>query len=157
MSEEQQPVFTIEKIYVKDLSVEVPGAPQVFLQGGEPQLEVQLNHKAQSIDGVLFDVALTVTVSAKSGDKTLFLVEVVQSGIFQLRGIPEDDLGPVLGVVCPNVLFPYARETISDTVNRAGFPPVLLAPVNFDVLYQQQLAATSAQGADGGPKIEIAH
>lgn len=157
MSEAEQPVFTIEKIYVKDLSVEVPGAPQVFLQGGEPQLEVQLNHKAQSIDGVLFDVALTVTVSAKSGDKTLFLVEVVQSGIFQLRGIPEADLGPVLGVVCPNVLFPYARETISDTVNRAGFPPVLLAPVNFDVLYQQQMAAASAQGAGDGPKIEIAH
>lgn len=157
MSEAEQPVFTIEKIYVKDLSVEVPGAPQVFLQGGEPQLEVQLNHKAQSIDGVLFDVALTVTVSAKSGDKTLFLVEVVQSGIFQLRGIPEPDLGPVLGVVCPNVLFPYARETISDTVNRAGFPPVLLAPVNFDVLYQQQMAAVSAQGASDGPKIEIAH
>jgi len=157
MSEAEQPVFTIEKIYVKDLSVEVPGAPQVFLQGGEPQLEVQLNHKAQSIDGVLFDVALTVTVSARSGDKTLFLVEVVQSGIFQLRGIPEADLGPVLGVVCPNVLFPYARETISDTVNRAGFPPVLLAPVNFDVLYQQQMAAASAQGAGDGPKIEIAH
>ena len=160
MSEAQQPdqpIFTIEKIYVKDLSVEVPGAPQVFLQGGEPQLEVQLNHKAQSIDGVLFDVALTVTVSAKSGDKTLFLVEVVQSGIFQLRGIPETDLGPVLGVVCPNVLFPYARETISDTVNRAGFPPVLLAPVNFDVLYQQQMAAVSAQAAGDGPKIEIAH
>ncbi len=157
MSEAEQPVFTIEKIYVKDLSVEVPGAPQVFLQGGEPQLEVQLNHKAQSIDGVLFDVALTVTVSAKNGDKTLFLVEVVQSGIFQLRGIPEADLGPVLGVVCPNVLFPYARETISDTVNRAGFPPVLLAPVNFDVLYQQQMAAASAQAASDGPKIEIAH
>lgn len=157
MSEAEQPIFTIEKIYVKDLSVEVPGAPQVFLQGGEPQLEVQLNHKAQSIDGVLFDVALTVTVSAKNGDKTLFLVEVVQSGIFQLRGIPEADLGPVLGVVCPNVLFPYARETISDTVNRAGFPPVLLAPVNFDVLYQQQMAAASAQAASDGPKIEIAH
>ena len=157
MSEAEQPVFTIEKIYVKDLSVEVPGAPQVFLQGGEPQLEVQLNHKAQSIDGVLFDVALTVTVSAKNGEKTLFLVEVVQSGIFQLRGIPEADLGPVLGVVCPNVLFPYARETISDTVNRAGFPPVLLAPVNFDVLYQQQMAAASAQAASDGPKIEIAH
>jgi preprotein translocase subunit SecB len=158
MSEAEQPIFTIEKIYVKDLSVEVPGAPQVFLQGGEPQLEVQLNNSAQSIDGVLFDVALSVTVTAKSGDKTLFLVEAVQCGIFQLRGIPEADLGPVLGVVCPNVLFPYARETISDTVNRAGFPPVLLAPVNFDALYQQQLASAQGGQAGGdGPKIEIAH
>ena len=165
MSEAEQPVFTIEKIYVKDLSLEVPGAPQVFLQGGEPQLEVQLNNQAQSIDGVLYDVALSVTITAKSGDKTLFLVEAVQAGIFQLRGIPEADLGAVLGVVCPNVLFPYARETISDTINRAGFPPVLLAPVNFDALYQQQLAAaqqggngdSGPGGNGGGPKIEIAH
>ena len=157
MSDEQQAaetVFSIEKIYVRDLSLEVPGAPRVFLQGGEPQLEVQLNHKAENIDGVLFDVALTVTVTAKNGETVMFLAEAVQAGIFQLRGIPESDLAPVLGVICPNVLFPYARETISDLVTRAGFPPVLLAPVNFEVLYQQQMAAMAG---GQGPKIEVTH
>ena len=157
MSDQQQaeqPVFTIEKIYVKDLSLEVPGAPNVFLQGGEPQLEVQLNQKAESIDGVLFNVSITVTVTARGGETVMFLAEAVQSGIFQIRGIPEGDLGPVLGIICPNVLFPYARETISDLVNRAGFPPVLLAPVNFEVLYQQQMAAAAGQqAANGGIQI----
>ncbi len=167
MSEAQQPaageaqaVFNIEKIYVKDMSLEVPNAPQVFLQAGEPQLEVQLNQSAQSIDGVLFDVSVSVTVTAKVADKTLFLVEAVQAGIFQIRGIPEADLAPVLGIVCPNILFPYARETISDMVNRAGFPPVLLAPVNFEILFQQaQLTQQGAAGDPGtdGPRIEIAH
>ena len=159
MTEAEQPVFSIEKIYVKDLSVEVPGAPQVFLQGAEPQLEVQLTHQAQKVNEALFEVALSVTVTARGGEnKTLFLAEAVQCGIFQIRGIPEADLGPVLGAVCPNVLFPYARETISDLVNRTGFPPVLLAPVNFDALYQQQLAQAQAQAgaADQAPKIEIA-
>lgn len=167
MSEAQQPaageaqaVFNIEKIYVKDMSLEVPTAPHVFLQAGEPQLEVQLTQNAQSIDGVLFDVSVSVTVTAKVGDKTLFLVEAVQAGIFQIRGVPEADLAPVLGIVCPNILFPYARETISDMVNRAGFPPVLLAPVNFEMLFQQaqlaQQGGAAAPGADG-PRIEIAH
>ena len=155
MSEVQQPVFSIEKVYVKDLSLEVPNAPQVFLQAEAPQLEVQLTNASQSIDGVLFETSVTVTVTAKVGDKTLFLVEVVQAGIFQIRGIPEGELPAVLGIVCPNVLFPYARETISDVVNRAGFPPVLLAPVNFEVIYQQQ--AASAAQANGGSRIEIAH
>ena len=156
MSEVQQPAFSIEKVYVKDLSLEVPNAPQVFLQGDTPQLEVQLGHAAQGIDGTLFEVSVTVTVTAKVGEKTLFLVEAVQAGIFQIRGIPEKELPAVLGIVCPNVLFPYARETISDTVNRAGFPPVLLAPVNFEAIYQQQQAGNGATG-DDGPRIEIAH
>jgi len=94
-----------------------------------------------------------VTVTAKAGEKTVFLVEAAQAGIFQIRNVPQGDLDPILGMVCPNVLFPYARETISDTVNRAGFPPVLLAPVNFEALYQQRAAELQQQG----PKIEIAH
>lgn len=155
MSEAQQPVFSIEKIYVKDLSLEVPNAPQVFLQAEAPQLEVQLSNASQSIDGVLFESSVSVTVTAKVGDKTLFLVEAVQAGIFQIRGIPEGELPAVLGIVCPNVLFPYARETVSDIVNRAGFPPVLLAPVNFEAIYQQQMAG--AAQSDAGPRIEIAH
>ena len=148
---EQQPVFSIEKIYVKDLSVEVPGAPQVFLQPEQPQLEVQISQSAQAVEGALFEVTLVVTVTAKSGERTLFLVEATQAGIFQIRNVKESDLNPILGIVCPNVLFPYARETVSDTVNRAGFPPVLLAPINFEAIYQQRVAESQ------NPKIEIAH
>jgi len=150
MSDEQA-VFSIEKIYVKDLSLEVPNAPQVFLAAEQPQLDVQLTHAAQALEGSLYEVTITVTVTAKAGERTVFLAEAAQAGIFQIRNVPASDLDPVLGMVCPNVLFPYARETISDIVNRAGFPPVLLAPVNFEVLYQQRLAEQKAS------KIEIAH
>ena len=153
MSEQQQPMFSIEKIYVKDLSLEVPNSPEVFLQAAQqPQLEVQLQQESKRVNDTLFDVTLLVTVTAKLGDKTIFLVELSQAGIFQIRNVPDADLGPVLGMVCPNVLFPYAREAISDTVNRAGFPPVLLAPVNFEVLYQQRVQQQAAE-----PPTEIAH
>lgn len=148
---DQQPVFSIEKIYVRDLSLEVPNAPQVFMSNEAPQLDVQLSQGVQSVDGALFEVTLKITVTAKAGDKTVFLVEVAQAGIFQIRNVPQAELDPILGMVCPNVLFPYARETVSDTVNRAGFPPVLLAPINFEALYQQRMAEQQTQ------KIEIAH
>jgi len=154
MSDMQQPVFAIEKIYVKDLSLEVPHAPQAFLQVAQPQVEVQLTQTSQRIDEALFEVTLVVTVTAREGDKTLFLVEASQAGIFQIRGVDESDLSPILGMLCPNTLFPYARETVSDVINRAGFPPVLLAPVNFEAIYQQRVAQDAAQG---GPNIETAH
>ena len=142
---DEQPAFSIEKIYVKDLSLEVPNAPQVFLQADQPQVEVQLGQAAQQVQEGIFEVALKVTVSAKAGDKTMFLVEAEQAAIFQIRNVPEAEMGPVLGIVCPNIIFPYARETISDLINRSGFPPVLLAPINFEVLYQQQLAQAQVQ------------
>jgi preprotein translocase subunit SecB len=153
MSEAQQPVFSIEKIYVKDLSLEVPNAPKVFLQAEQPQLEVQLEQANNRIDEGLYEITLVVTVAAKAGDKTLFLVEASQAGIFQIRNVPAENLDAVIGMLCPNVLFPYARETISDTVNRAGFPPVNLAPVNFEAIYQQR----KTQQPDAGPRIEVAH
>ena len=155
MSEAQQPMFSIEKIYVKDLSLEVPSGPQTFMQPEQPQLEVQLTQQSQRVNDVLFEVTLVITITAKRADKTLFLVEVSQAGVFQIRNVPEADLAPVLGMVCPNVLFPYARETVSDIVNRAGFPPVLLAPVNFEALNQQRSAQAAEQPAS--PRIEIAH
>ena len=155
MSEEQQPMFSIEKIYVKDLSLEVPGGPQTFMEPEQPQLEVELSHQALRVNDVLFEVTLLITVRAKRGDKTLFLVEVSQAGVFQIRNIPDSELTPVLAMVCPNVLFPYARETVSDTVNRAGFPQVLLAPVNFEAMYQKRNVEGATQ--PDGPRIEIAH
>lgn len=154
MSEQQQPVFGIEKIYVKDLSLEIPHAPEVFLSSEQPQVEVQMHNEGSAVGEGLFQVVLTVTVTAKAGDKTLFLVEVAQAGIFQIRNIPDTDLEPLLSTACPNIVFPYARETVSDIVIRAGFPPVYLAPVNFEALYMQRLQQAQQQS---GPKIEIAH
>ncbi len=144
---DQQPVFSIEKLYVKDLSLEVPNAPQVFLEREAPEMEVQLQSAATGLGDDLFETALTVTVTAKLADKAFFLVEVVQAGIFQIKNVPQGDLEAILGVACPNILFPYAREVVSDAVNRAGFPPVILAPVNFESLYQQRLQQ-QASGTD---------
>ena len=138
---DQQPVFGIEKIYVRDLSVELPNAPQCFLEREAPQVEIQLNTGGDLVSEGVFEVTLTVTVTAKVGDKTQFLVEVAQAGIFQIRNLPDADIEAVVAVACPNILFPYARETVSDAVVRAGFPPVILAPVNFEALYQQRAAA----------------
>jgi preprotein translocase subunit SecB len=135
----QQPVFTIEKLYVKDLSVEVPNAPQIFLEREAPRVDIQLSTQAKPIEGGRYEVVLSVTTTASLGDKTVFLVEAHQAGIFVVRNIPQDSMEPVLGITCPNILFPYARETVSDAITRAGFPPFLLAPVNFEVLYQQRL------------------
>ncbi len=155
MSEVQQPVFSIEKIYVKDLSIEVPGGPQTFMQSEQPQLEIQITHQAERVNEVLFEATLVVTVTAKLSDKTAFLIEVSQAGVFQIRNVVEADLAPILGIACPNVLFPYARETVSDLIGRAGFPPVLLAHVNFEALFQQRMAQSAAP-ADGS-RIEITH
>jgi preprotein translocase subunit SecB len=146
---DEQPVFSIEKIYVKDLSIEVPNAPQIFLERETPSIEVQIQSAAKTIGDGMYEVALTVTVSAKEGEKAFFLVEV--AGIFQIRNVPEQDLEPILAVACPNILFPYARETVSDAINRAGFPPVILAPVNFESLYQQRLM----EQQQGESKIQL--
>lgn len=148
MTDQAQPVFSIEKLYVKDLSIEVPNSPQIFLEREAPQVNVQLRTEGNPVDDGVFDVTLTVTVSAKlPGDKTMFLIEVAQAGVFQIRNIPEGELEPVMMIGCPNILFPYAREAVSDAVTRAGFQPVILAPVNFEALYraqrQQQEGASS--------------
>ncbi|MDA8382538.1 MAG: protein-export chaperone SecB [Betaproteobacteria bacterium] len=143
---EQQPVFSIEKVYVKDLSLEIPNAPQIFLERENPKIDVQLETKGGAVQEGFYETQLTITVTATLNDKTLFLVEATQAGIFQIRHIPAEELDPILGVACPNILFPYAREVISDMVTRAGFPPVLLNPMNFEALYQQR-AQEAAEGA----------
>ncbi|MFZ5511939.1 MAG: protein-export chaperone SecB [Pseudomonadota bacterium] len=153
MSDNAQPVFSIEKIYVKDLSLEIPNAPEVFLQREQPQIEVQLHSEGQAVEEGIFQVVLTVTVTARAGEKAMFLVEAAQAGIFQVRNVPDEDIEPILAIACPNILFPYARETVSDVVNRAGFPPVLLAPVNFEALYQQRMMERQQQ--QGGSEIRI--
>jgi preprotein translocase subunit SecB len=135
-----QPVFSIEKLYVKDLSLEVPNAPGVYLETEGPNINVELHNSASGVSEGIYNVVLTVTVTAKRDDKTFFLVEAGQAGIFQIRNVPQEGIDGILGVTCPTILFPYVREVISDAINRAGFPPVLLAPVNFEALYQQRVA-----------------
>ena len=141
MSEQQQPVFSIEKIYVKDLSLESPNAPHCFLERDPAQIEVQIGTAGSGVGEGTFEVVLTVTVTAKIGDKTQFLAEAAQAGIFVIQGVPNEEIEPIVAVACPNILFPFVRETISDVVSRAGFPPVLLAPVNFESIYRQRIEA----------------
>lgn len=147
MSEAAQPVFQIEKLYVKDLSLEIPNAPRIFLEREAPQVDIQIHTQGNPVDEGVFEVVLTVTVTAKIKEKTMFLAEVGQAGIFQIRNVPQQEIEPILGVVCPNILFPYAREAVSDVITRAGFPPVILSPMNFEALYQQQ--RQRAQAAEG--------
>jgi preprotein translocase subunit SecB len=157
MSEQpQQPSFQIEKIYVKDLSLEIPGGPQAFMQQAQPQLEVQINTAGGGFAENLYEVSVSATVTAKTGERTLFLAEVVQAGIFSVRNVPADELDPLLNIGCPTILFPYLREAISDLVTRGGFPPVLLAPVSFEALYVQRLQQQGGRQQDGGPQIEVA-
>lgn len=136
--ENTQPVFNMEKIYMKDLSLEIPHAPQIFLERDNPQIDVQLHTQAGSVEKGVFEVVVMTTVTAKIGEKVMFLIEAKQAGIFQVRNVPTEELEPILAVMCPNILFPYLREVVSDVAVRAGFAPVLLNPINFDVLYQQQ-------------------
>jgi preprotein translocase subunit SecB len=134
----QQAGFGIEKLYIKDASIEVPNAPQIFTNRTAPQVNVELANSASRLDDGVFEVSIKVTVTAKIEENTAFLVEVTQAGIFGIRGIPDENLEMILAITCPNILFPYAREAVSDMVTRAGFMPVLLNPINFEALYAQQ-------------------
>jgi len=150
MTQQEAPLFAIEKIYVKGLSLEIPNAPAVFLESEAPEVGIQLQTGVQRLGEDVFEVALTVTVTAKLAEKTVFLVEVGQGGIFRVRNVPEENLDPLLSIACPNILFPYVREVVSDLVSRAGFSPVILQPVNFEALYasrlqQEQEASAAAQ------------
>lgn len=142
------PMFNIEKLYVRDASIEVPNAPAIYTERTTPQINVELGNAAQQVQDGIFDVSIKVTVTAKIEDKTAFLVEVTQAGIFAVRNVPQENIEPILAVACPNILFPYAREAISDMVTRAGFMPVLLNPINFEALYmQRQQQEAEAAGA----------
>ena len=139
MSEQQQSnqtVFSIEKLYVKDLSLEVPSAPQIYREREAPQIEVSMNNSGNAISDGYYEVLINITVTAKLKEKTVFLVEVAYGGVFQIRNVADSEIEMVLGVTCPNILFPYLREVVSETVSRAGFPPVILHPMNFEAIYQ---------------------
>jgi len=155
---EQEPFFSIEKVYVKDMSLEVPHTPEIFTERETPTIDIKLHNEGRVVNGALYEVVLTATVTAKVKEKTAFLVEVAQAGVFQLQNYQQQQLDAMVNVTCAKVLLPYARETVSTVLSRAGFPPVLLPHVGFENIYlqrqQEQLqpqasAAPASQAADG--------
>ena len=146
MSDETlQPVFQIQRVYLKDLSLEQPNSPGIFLEQQAPAMEVSVDVGAEPLSEGIYESTVTITVTAKIGDKVAFLVEGKQAGIFEARNIPQEQLDPLLGIGCPNIVYPYLRANIADAITRAGFPPVHLAEINFEVFYQQRLQALAEQ------------
>lgn len=145
---DNQQEFGIQRIYVKDVSYESPNAPQIFLEQWQPELNLDLATKVDTLEENIYDVTLTVTATVKVGEKTAFLSEVKYAGIFMIKGFAEGELKQMLGSYCPNVLYPYVRETITSLVANGGFPQLYLTPVNFDALYMQQQHEEAAQKAD---------
>lgn len=155
-SESTGPAFTVEKIYVKDVSFEVPGAPAVFNEQVQPQLQMNLNQSVQRLNDNAYEVVLGITLTCNAGDKPMYLVEVKQAGVFGLAGFDAQTLDVMLGTHCPNVLYPYARQLVSDLIQSGGFPPFFLQPINFDALYAEGLRQRAAQGQDGLADAETA-
>jgi preprotein translocase subunit SecB len=146
--------FQLLRIYTKDVSYESPNAPTIFRGNWQPQHELNLNTAVNNLGDDTYEVVLSVTATTKTEDKTAFIVEVQQAGLFGVKGFPEAELGPLLGAYCPNLLFPYAREVVSDLVTKGSFPQVVLQPVNFDALYaqhQQQMAEKAKAGSQTAP------
>jgi len=148
MADEQAtPVFQIQRMYLKDMSLEQPNSPAILLEQQQPSVDIQLGVGAETIADGIYEVTVTATVHAKHGDKTVFIVETKQAGIFEIRNVPQEQMDNVMRVVCPQIIYPYARSNVADVVTRAGFPPVHLAEINFQAMYEQQQAAAAAQGA----------
>lgn len=140
----QQPVFNIQRIYLKDLSLEQPNSPQILLEQAQPQVDINLSLAAEPVADGVYEVAVTATVTTKVNDKVLFLVEAKQAGIFEIRNIPDDQLQPIIGIACPGIVYPYLRAIVSDVCTRAGFPPVVLSEVNFQAMFEAQRAQAAA-------------
>jgi preprotein translocase subunit SecB len=156
MADENQPVFQIQRVYLKDMSLEQPNSPAVFLEQESPAIEIAVDVGAQPVAEGIIESTVTITVTAKVNDKVAFLVEGKQAGIFEVRNIPEEQLDPLLGIGCPNIIYPYLRANIADVITRAGFPPVHLAEINFEVFYQQRLEAFAKQQTENGTGIVMA-
>jgi len=132
------PVFNIQRVYLKEASLEQPNSPAILLETEQPAVEINLGINAENVAEGIFEICVTATVQTKIQDKTVFLAECKQAGIFEIRGIPDDQMGPVVGIACPQIVYPYLRGNVADLVTRAGFPPVHLAEINFQSMYEQQ-------------------
>ena len=145
-AEASAPAFTVEKIYVKDVSFEVPGAPAIYSESVQPELQLNLNQRVQRLNETAFEVVLAVTLTCKAGDKVAYVAEVQQAGVFGIAGLEPQAVDGLLGTQCPNILFPYIRQLLSDLIQAGGFPPFFLQPINFDGLYAETLRQRAAQG-----------
>ena len=145
-TEEATPVFQIQRVYLKDLSLEQPNSPAILLEQAQPSVDIQLGVQATPVADGIFEVAVTATVQTKIQDKTVFLVEAKQAGIFEIRNVPEEQMGAIVGIACPQIVYPYLRASVADTITRGGFPPVHLAEINFQAMYEQQQQAALEAG-----------
>jgi len=145
----QQPVFKIQRLYLKDLSLEQPNSPQILLEQAQPQVDINLTLGAETVGDGMYEVTVTATVTTKVNDKVLFLVEAKQAGIFEIRNIPEEQLQPIIGIACPGIVYPYLRAVVSDVCTRAGFPPVILSEVNFQAMFEAQRAQAGVANGNG--------
>lgn len=145
MADDQTPVFQIQRIYLKEASLEQPNSPEILLEQEQPSVDIQLGVEAQPVADGVFEISVTATVQTKIKDRTVFLVEAKQAGIFEIRNLPQDQMGPIMGIACPQIVYPYLRGNVADVIQRAGFPPVHLTEINFQAMYEQQ----QAQQADG--------
>ncbi len=152
-SPEGEPTFSIQRTYLKDLSLEIPSAPQIFLETQQPTVEIQLDVGGGMVVEGIYECTVTATVTTKVGEKVAFLVEVKEAGIFEIRNVPQEQMPLILNVVCPNIVYPYLRANVADIVQRAGFPAIHLSEINFEALYQQRLQQQAEQGES--PSIVI--
>ncbi len=143
---DQAPVFQIQRIYLKEASLEQPNSPAILLEQAQPSVDIQLGVEAQPAADGVYEIAVTATVQTKIEDKTVFLVECKQAGIFEIRNVPQDQMGPIMGIACPQIVYPYLRGNVADLIQRAGFPPVHLTEINFQAMYEQQQAQQAAGG-----------
>jgi len=144
MAEVQDPVFQIQRVYLKESSLEQPNSPAILLDQSQPTVDIQLGVGGMPVSEGMFEVTVTATVQTKIGDRTVFLVEAQQAGIFEIRNLPDDQMGPIMGIACPQIVYPYLRGNVADLIQRAGFPPVHLAEINFQAMYEQQQAQQAA-------------
>lgn len=149
MADQETPVFQIQRVYLKEASLEQPNSPAILLEQEQPTLDIQLGVNAENVAEGIFEVAVTATVQTKLKDKTVFLCECQQAGIFEIRNVPEEQMGHVIGVACPQIVYPYLRSNVADIVQRGGFPPVHLAEINFQAMYEQQQQQQAAAAAEG--------
>jgi preprotein translocase subunit SecB len=152
MADEANPVFNIQRMYLKDLSLEQPNSPQILLEQQQPQVDINLAMAAEAVAEGIFEVTVTATVTTKVQDKVLFLVEAKQAGIFEIRNVPQEQMQGIISIVCPQMIYPYLRAIVSDVCTRAGFPPILLTEVNFQAMFEAQQQAQAAE-ANGGSRI----
>lgn len=141
-----EPVFQIQRVYLKDLSLEQPNSPAILLEQQQPTVDIQLGVEAQNVTEGIFEITVSATVQTKIDERTVFLVEAKQAGIFEIRNLPEDQMGPILGIACPQIVYPYLRGNVADVIQRGGFPPVHLAEINFQAMYEQQQAQAAGEG-----------